>query len=44
MTLVASVAELLSLYESTESLAEAKVPLDRIATIDHPADLQLGEC
>jgi tetratricopeptide (TPR) repeat protein len=40
---VASVAELLSLYETTESLIEAKAALDRIAAIEHPADLELGE-
>jgi tetratricopeptide (TPR) repeat protein len=41
---VASVSELLSLYETTESLTEAKGALDRIAAIEHPADLELGEC
>jgi tetratricopeptide (TPR) repeat protein len=40
---VASVAELLSIYETTESLAEAKDALDRIAAMEHPADLELGE-
>jgi tetratricopeptide (TPR) repeat protein len=41
---VPSVAELLALYESTESLTEAKEALDRIAAMEHPADLELGEC
>jgi len=41
---VASVSELLSLYETTESLTEAKSALDRIAAMEPPADLELGEC
>jgi tetratricopeptide (TPR) repeat protein len=41
---VASVAELFSIYETTESLTEAKAALDRIATMEYPADLELGEC
>jgi tetratricopeptide (TPR) repeat protein len=40
---VASVTELLALYESTESLAEAKDALDRIAAMERPADLELGD-
>lgn len=40
---MASVSELLSLYETTESLTEAKAALDRIAAMEHPADLELGE-
>lgn len=40
---MASVSELLSLYETTESLTEARHALDRIAAMEHPADLELGE-
>jgi tetratricopeptide (TPR) repeat protein len=40
---VADVSQLLSLYETTESLTEAKDALDRIAAMEHPADLELGE-
>ncbi len=41
---VADVSQLLALYETTESLTEAKEALDRIAAMEHPADLELGEC
>lgn len=41
---MASVSELLSLYETTGSLTEAKAALDRIAAMEYPADLELGEC
>lgn|GEM_PF-2983533 len=41
---MASVSELLSLYETTESLTEAMAALDRIAAMGRPADLDLGEC
>jgi tetratricopeptide (TPR) repeat protein len=41
---VAGVTELLALYETTESLAEAKAALDRIAAMEPPRDLELGEC
>lgn len=41
---MASVSELLSLYETTESLTEAKAALDRVAAMEHPADLEIGEC
>jgi len=41
---VADVSQLLALYETTESLTEAKEALDRIAAMEYPADLELGEC
>ncbi|HWB70572.1 MAG TPA: SEC-C metal-binding domain-containing protein [Solirubrobacterales bacterium] len=41
---MASVAELLSTFETTEDLAEAEAALDRIAAMERPADLELGEC
>jgi len=41
---VASVAELLSTFETTEDLAEAEAALDRIASMERPAGLELGEC
>jgi tetratricopeptide (TPR) repeat protein len=40
---VASVADLLTLYETTKSLAEAKDALDRVAALEHPEDVELGE-
>lgn len=41
---MASVSELLSIFESTEDLEEAEAVLDRIAAMERPADLELGEC
>jgi tetratricopeptide (TPR) repeat protein len=41
---VASVSELLSIFESTEDLGEAEDALGRIAAMERPADLELGEC
>lgn len=41
---MASVSELLSIFESTEDLEEAEAALDRIAGMEWPADLELGEC
>lgn len=41
---MASVAELLAIFETTEDLAEAEAALDRIAAMERPADLELGEC
>lgn len=41
---MASVSELLSIFESTEDLEEAEDALDRIAAMERPADLELGEC
>lgn len=41
---MASVSELLSIFESTEDLQEAEAALDRIAAMERPADLELGEC
>ncbi|MBS1889430.1 MAG: hypothetical protein JSU06_19810 [Actinobacteria bacterium] len=41
---MASVSELISLYETTESLDEAKAALDRLAAREQPVDLELGEC
>jgi hypothetical protein len=41
---VAGVSELLSIFESTEDLGEAEGALDRIATMERPKDLELGEC
>jgi tetratricopeptide (TPR) repeat protein len=40
---VASVSELLSVYENTDALAEAKDALDRIAAMAPSADLPLGD-
>jgi tetratricopeptide (TPR) repeat protein len=41
---VASVPELLSIFETTDDLSEAEAALDRLAGIDLPPDLDLGEC
>ncbi len=41
---MASVSELLSIFESTEDLEEAEDALGRIAAMERPADLELGEC
>lgn len=41
---MASVLELLSIFETTEDLSEAEAVLDRLAAIDLPPDLELGEC
>lgn len=41
---MASVPELLSIFETTEELSEAEVALERLATMDLPPDLELGEC
>jgi tetratricopeptide (TPR) repeat protein len=41
---VASVSELLLIFESTEDLEEAEDALGRIAAMERPADLELGEC
>lgn len=41
---MASVSELLSIYQTTEDLGEAENALDRIAAMEHPSDLELGEC
>lgn len=40
---MADVSQLLSLYETTESLTEAKAALDQIAATQYPEDLELGE-
>lgn len=40
---MADVSQFLSLYETTESLAEAKTALDQIAAMGYPKDLELGE-
>jgi tetratricopeptide (TPR) repeat protein len=41
---VASVSELLSIFESTEDLDKAEDVLGQIAAMERPADLELGEC
>lgn len=41
---MASASELLSIFESTEDLEEAEDALGRIAAMERPADLELGEC
>jgi tetratricopeptide (TPR) repeat protein len=41
---MASVSELLSIYQTTEDLDEAEDALDQIAAMEHPSDLELGEC
>ena len=41
---MASVPELLSTFETTEDLSEAEAALDRLAPMDLPPDLELGEC
>ena len=41
---MASISELLSIFESTEDLEEAEDALERIAAMERPADLELGEC
>lgn len=41
---MASVSELLSTFESTEDLGEAEGALDRLAAMERPEDLELGEC
>lgn len=41
---MATVAELLKTFESTEDLQAAEDALDRIAAMERPADLELGEC
>jgi tetratricopeptide (TPR) repeat protein len=41
---VASVSELLSIFESTEDLEKAEDALGQIAALERPADLELGEC
>lgn len=41
---MAGVPELLSIFETTEDLSEAEAVLDRLAAIDLPPDLELGEC
>src|SRR3954453_18009520 len=41
---MASISELLSIYQTTADLGEAENALDRIAAMEHPPDLELGEC
>lgn len=41
---MASVPELLSIFETAEELSEAEVALDELATMALPPDLELGEC
>ncbi len=41
---MASVSELLSIYQTTEDLYEAEDALDQIAAMENPSDLELGEC
>ncbi|MBA3865495.1 MAG: SEC-C domain-containing protein [Solirubrobacterales bacterium] len=41
---MASVSELLSIYQTTADLVEAEDALDQIAAMEHPSDLELGEC
>lgn len=40
---MADVSQLLTLYETTESLAEAKRALDQIAAMESPPDVDLGD-
>lgn len=40
---MASVPELLSIFETAEELSEAEAALDRLATMDLPPELELGE-
>jgi tetratricopeptide (TPR) repeat protein len=41
---VVGVSELLLIFESTEDLGEAEDALDRIAAMERPEELELGEC
>lgn len=41
---MASVPELLSIFETTKDLSEAEAALDRLAAMQLPPDLELGEC
>ncbi|HET7589082.1 MAG TPA: SEC-C metal-binding domain-containing protein [Solirubrobacterales bacterium] len=41
---MASVPELLSTFETTQSLSEAEAALDQLATMDLSPDVELGEC
>lgn len=41
---MASVSELLSIFETAEEPSEAEAALDELTTMDLPSDLELGEC